>query len=178
MREVWTKTPSCICIFVVYVVNFCETWSQSKFLLYCNLSFSPRVSRVAWVCISREVFVEPERVYCYVRRSRLCCKFCEFEPPSVARKERTYIVNIFYFNHAILQRRKPASLKTFQPHSVLWKEKSASENLRAVQIQCMFTLVLYWLPSRRKNVAAAQRSTGSIRPCPSSCPSIDMLLPE
>ena len=33
MREVWTKTPSCICIFVVYIVNFCETYMKSKQIL-------------------------------------------------------------------------------------------------------------------------------------------------
>ena len=53
--------------------------------------------------------------------------------------DKNFRYHYFYSNHAIFQQSKPASLKTFQSHSVPWKEKSASKNLRAVQVYYMFT---------------------------------------
>ena len=43
--------------------------------------------------------------------------FVGYKPPSLSC-ERIICTQYLYFNHTILQLRKPASLKTFQPHSV------------------------------------------------------------
>jgi hypothetical protein len=90
------------------------------------------------------------------------------------RRHNNFRYHFFYSYHAIFQESKPASLKIFESHLVPCKEKSASENLRAVLIHCMFTWSVEYsfdsFLSMRKNVAAMRRSTGSLHPWLSSCP--------
>ena len=93
-----------------------------------------------------------------------------YEPPSLSTKNM-YITNIFI----ILQHRESASLKTFQLHSVPWKEKSASKNSRAFQYIVCLQRGLYF-DFKRKNAWAAPRSTDLALRLLSSCPLSCMLL--
>src|SRR6266480_3512139 len=92
--------------------------------------------------------------------------FCEvlFSTKAIRRTELYYIAH-----------REPASLKTFQSHSVPWKEKSASENSRVFFVTLYaFTEVLYFV--RRKIAVAAPRSKGLALLCLSFCPLFCKLL--
>jgi hypothetical protein len=125
------------------------------------------------VCLFFARFLYNQGVYIdKCARVEYIVSFSGRAPKRCSKKKRSNVHHYFCFNHDILQHRKPASLKTFSPTQY-------PKRNRALQIQCMFTwIVLYLLPSKRKNTAAAQRSTGLAHLCLTSFPLAGKLLLE